>query len=64
MLVQLHVPERTDFVDGERWYRLCENEYHHHHLTRKCHKVVEFELCLPQGKIEAIGKRERFTIEN
>jgi len=64
-LVHLHVLDRIDFADGDRWYRLCENERHHHHLTcRKCHKVVEFELCLPQGKIDAIGVREHFTIED
>jgi Fur family transcriptional regulator, ferric uptake regulator len=64
-LVQLKVLDRIDFAGGERCYRLCDKEQHHHHLTcRICHRVVELELCLPSAKIEAIGQREHFTIED
>jgi Fur family ferric uptake transcriptional regulator len=64
-LVRLKVLDRIDFADGERWYRLCDTDEHHHHLTcRVCHRVVELELCLPRTKIEAIEQRERFTIED
>jgi Fur family transcriptional regulator, ferric uptake regulator len=63
-LLQCKVLDRIDFADGERCYRLCDNERHHHHLTcRICHKVVEFELCLPKAKVAAIGQRAHFTIE-
>jgi Fur family transcriptional regulator, ferric uptake regulator len=64
-LVQRKVLDRIDFADGERCYRLCESEHHHHHLTcRLCRRVVEFELCLPKAKLDAIGHRARFTIED
>ncbi len=64
-LAMLRVLDRIDFADGSRAYRLCESEEHHHHLTcRICHRVVEFDLCLPQAKIDAIGRREGFTIED
>ena len=64
-LVQLKALDRIDFADGARGYRLCDSEEHHHHLTcRACHRVVEFELCLPQAKIDAIGRREGFSIED
>ena len=64
-LAQLKVLDRIDFADGSRGYRLCGTKGHHHHLTcRACHRVVEFELCLPQAKIDAIGRREGFTIED
>ena len=63
-LEQLTVLDRIDFADGSSGYRICESEEHHHHLTcRICHRVVEFELCLPQAMIDAIGRRENFTIE-
>ncbi len=64
-LAQLKILDRIDFADGTRCYRLCDSEEHHHHLTcRTCHRVVEFDLCLPQAKIDAIGRREGFTIED
>jgi Fur family transcriptional regulator, ferric uptake regulator len=64
-LVRIKVLDHVDFSDGERCYRLCESERHHHHLTcRICHRVVELDLCLPQAKIDAIGRREGFTIED
>jgi Fe2+/Zn2+ uptake regulation proteins len=63
-LAGLRLIDRVDFADGERWYRICESERHHHHLTcRECHKVVEVELCLPGEKLVALGIREHFTIE-
>ncbi len=64
-LARLKILDRIDFADGERWYRLCDSPAHHHHLTcRVCHRVVELELCLPKAKIEAIERKERFTIED
>jgi Fur family ferric uptake transcriptional regulator len=64
-LVQVKVLDHVDFSDGERCYRLCESERHHHHLTcRICRRVVELDLCIPQAKIDAIGRREGFTIED
>jgi Fur family ferric uptake transcriptional regulator len=62
-LVSLGLIDRVEFADGERWYRLCSGEHHHHLSCRLCHKVVEVELCLPEAKIAAIGAREGFTIE-
>jgi Fe2+/Zn2+ uptake regulation proteins len=63
-LVELRLIDRVDFADGDRWYRVCSGDGHHHHLTcRECHKVVEVELCLPEEKLLALGIREHFTIE-
>lgn len=63
-LVKLCLIDRVDFADGEKWYRICSSGRHHHHLTcRKCHRVVEIDLCLPEQKLLAIGVREHFTIE-
>jgi Fur family ferric uptake transcriptional regulator len=64
-LAGLKVLDRIEFADGARAYRLCDSEKHHHHLTcTSCHRVVEFDLCIPQAKIDAIGRRESFTIED
>jgi Fur family transcriptional regulator, ferric uptake regulator len=64
-LVELKLVDRVDFSDGDRWYRVCSSEHHHHHLTcRRCHRVVEIDLCLPEQKLLAIGIREKFTIED
>lgn len=56
-LVQRKVLDHIDFADGDRRYRFCESEQHHYHLTcRQCHRVVEVDLCLPQAKLDALGK--------
>jgi Fur family ferric uptake transcriptional regulator len=63
-LVQCKVLDRIEIAEGERLYRLCRNEGHHHHLVCKdCHRVVEFEMCLPKAEIERVSRRAGFVIE-
>lgn len=55
---------RIDFPDGKRRYFVCGDTHHHHHLVcLKCHRVSTFDHCLPPRVMSAIGKRERFTID-
>ena len=62
-LVRMKVLDRIEFADGTHSFRLCESDHHHHHLAcTKCHRVVEVDFCLGAGAIDAIGRRESFTI--
>jgi len=64
-LVALRLLDRIDFEDGTHVYRLCGSAGHHHHLAcTACHRVVDLDVCLDKGQIEAIGRREHFRIEN
>ena len=63
-LVEREVLERLDFADGSHRYTVCEGSRHHHHLAcTQCHRVVEFEYCLPAATIAAIGEQNHFSIE-
>ena len=62
-LVDMDLLDRIDFADGTHRYRVC-GTHHHHHLTcTHCHRIIEFDFCLPKEQIEAIGKQAKFEIE-
>ncbi|WP_420917117.1 Fur family transcriptional regulator [Dictyobacter halimunensis] len=62
-LVAKGLLDRIDFADGTHRYRVC-GDHHHHHLTcSSCHRVVEFDFCLPADQIARIGAQTNFEIE-
>lgn len=62
-LVEMGVLDRIEFADGTHRYRVC-GDHHHHHITCvQCHRIVEFDFCLPAERIAAIGKQTNFEIE-
>lgn len=64
-LVRMKVLDRIDFTDGTHYFRLCGSDGHHHHLAcTSCHRVVDLEFCLDEDTIDAIGRRESFSIED
>ncbi len=64
-LVAMEVLDRIDFSDGSHRFFVCGDRRHHHHLACiHCHRVVEFEYCLPGAVITSIGRQERFSIED
>ena len=63
-LVRMKVLDRIEFADGTHSFCLCESQYHHHLTCTKCHRVVELDCCLEKGQIAAIGRRERFRIDD
>jgi len=64
-LVRMRVLDRIEFADGSHLFRLCESNHHHHHLAcTKCHRVIELDFCLEAGRIAAIGKQQRFEIDD
>jgi Fur family transcriptional regulator, ferric uptake regulator len=64
MLVNMGFLNRIEFSDGSHTYRVCGDEHHHHHLTcRKCHRVVDVDICIPEDQMIQIGERTDFEIE-
>ncbi len=64
-LVRMKVLDRIEFADGSHSFRLCENDGHHHHLAcTRCHRVVELDLCVREDQLAAVGRRERFRIDD
>jgi Fur family transcriptional regulator, ferric uptake regulator len=46
---------------GERCYRLCGDEHHHHLLCERCHRVVEVQECGLDDWVTAAAKRHGFV---
>jgi Fur family transcriptional regulator, ferric uptake regulator len=63
MLVNLGLLNRIEFADGRHTYRACGDEHHHHLTCRKCHRVVDIDICIPKDQLAETGKRNDFTIE-
>jgi Fur family transcriptional regulator, ferric uptake regulator len=63
MLVNMGLLNRIEFSDGSHSYRACGDEHHHHLTCRKCHRVVDVEICIPNDQLAEIGKRTDFEIE-
>jgi Fe2+ or Zn2+ uptake regulation protein len=63
MLVNLGLLNRIEFADGSHTYRACGDEHHHHLTCRKCHCVVDVDVCIPQDQMAEIGKQSDFVIE-
>jgi Fur family ferric uptake transcriptional regulator len=63
-LVAKGLLDRIDFADGTHHYRVCGGAHHHHLTCKRCHRVVEVDICLPADQLARIGKRFGFEIED
>ncbi|MGB8213846.1 MAG: transcriptional repressor [Anaerolineales bacterium] len=63
MLVNMGLLNRIEFADGSHTYRACGDEHHHHLTCRKCHRVVDVDVCIPQDQLAKIGQQTGFAIE-
>jgi len=63
MLANMGLLNRIEFADGSHTYRACGDEHHHHLTCRKCHRVVDVDICIPEDQLAEIGKRTDFAIE-
>jgi Fur family transcriptional regulator, ferric uptake regulator len=71
LLVEHDILDRIIFADGTHRYRVCGSgmgsgagTHHHHHVTCvQCHRVVDVEVCLAPGALEAIARATDFALE-
>lgn len=63
MLVNMGLLNRIEFADGSHTYRACGDTHHHHLTCRKCHRVVDVDVCIPDVKLADIGQQTDFEIE-
>jgi Fe2+ or Zn2+ uptake regulation protein len=63
MLVNMGLLNRIEFADGSHTYRACGDEHHHHLTCRKCHRVVDVDICIPDDQLVEIEKQTGFEIE-
>jgi Fur family transcriptional regulator, ferric uptake regulator len=63
MLVNMGILNRIEFSDGSHTYRACGDSHHHHLTCKKCHRVVDVEVCIPEGQLAEIGLKNHFEIE-
>jgi len=63
-LVRMGVLNRIDFADGSHSYRACGDQHHHHLICKKCHRVVDVEVCIPERQLIEIGEENDFDIED
>jgi Fur family ferric uptake transcriptional regulator len=47
--------------EGERCYRLCGDEHHHHLVCERCHRVVEIVDCDLATWADAVARRHGFA---
>ena len=62
-LVSMGLLNRIEFSDGSHTYRACGDEHHHHLTCRKCHCVVDVEICIPAEEWLRIEQNTDFEIE-
>jgi Fe2+/Zn2+ uptake regulation proteins len=62
-LVDKNILDRIDFADGTHRYRVCGTHHHHHMTCTQCHRVFEFDFCLPAEQIAQIGRQQGFKVE-
>jgi Fur family transcriptional regulator, ferric uptake regulator len=63
MLVTMGLLNRIEFSDGSHTYRACGDDHHHHLTCRKCHRVVDVNICIPDDQLIRIGESTDFEIE-
>ena len=63
MLVNMGLLNRIEFSDGSHTYRACGDNHHHHLTCKKCHRVVDVDVCIPDAQLVEIGERTDFEIE-
>jgi len=62
-LVKMGLLNRIDFADGSHSYRACGDQHHHHLICKKCHRVVDVEVCIPEQQVIEIGVENDFEID-
>ncbi|MGD0751362.1 MAG: transcriptional repressor [Anaerolineales bacterium] len=62
-LVNMGLLNRIEFSDRSHTYRACGDEHHHHLTCRKCHRVVDVDVCIPEDQLTKLGQRTDFKIE-
>jgi Fur family transcriptional regulator, ferric uptake regulator len=63
-LVESGVVEILNHRTGERCYRLCRSEEHHHHLVcSRCHRVVELVQCDLGAMVDRLSAEHGFVAE-
>jgi len=63
ILVKMGLLNRIEFADGSHTYRACGEEHHHHLTCRKCHRVVDVDVCIPEDQFVRIREQTDFEIE-
>lgn len=56
--------DRLPAADGTQRYRLCSSQHHHHLTCASCQRVVEVDVCLPPGFLEAVAQTTDFSIDH
>ena len=62
-LVDKGLLNRIEFIDGGHAYRACGDAHHHHVICTNCHRVVDIDICLPEGQLAEVGEKTDFKID-
>jgi Fur family ferric uptake transcriptional regulator len=61
VLVDEGIVDALSHHDGERCYRLCGAEHHHHLVCTECHRVVELTDCGVSEWLERAAEEQGFV---
>jgi Fur family ferric uptake transcriptional regulator len=61
VLVEHGIADALSHHDGERCYRLCGSEHHHHLVCTDCHRVVELTDCGIGDWLERVAGEQGFV---
>jgi Fur family ferric uptake transcriptional regulator len=61
VLVDEGIVDALSHHDGERCYRLCGAEHHHHLVCTNCHRVVELTDCRIGAWLERVSGEQGFV---
>jgi Fur family ferric uptake transcriptional regulator len=61
VLVEHGIVDALSHHDGERCYRLCGPEHHHHLVCTDCHRVVELTDCGIGDWLERVAREQGFV---
>jgi Fur family ferric uptake transcriptional regulator len=61
VLVEHGIVDALSHHDGERCYRLCGAEHHHHLVCSDCHRVVELTECGIGDWLERVAREQGFV---
>ena len=60
-MVEQGLADSLSLSDGERRYRICTPEHHHHLICRVCGKTVEFDLPGFEELAQSVAQQNSFT---
>jgi len=63
-LVNKGLVNRIEFADGSHMYRACGDAHHHHVICTNCHRVVDIDICLPEGQLSEVCQKTNFQIDS